>query len=159
MSSHCTAFFYLFRVLAWARRVEEYSHVASLWKYLNCQNVIWCVCMCVWTQEYICTWSSFFKIVLSFCLYWRKAGYREQNWYWKNNVFPSLVVLCIKKKKESQHEVFLTCYAINAVSIGVKGGKYESALLKFYLELNIESAANSRIKVSKCENGDRVFFF
>lgn len=104
MSSHCTAFFYLFRVLAWARRVEEYSHVASLWKYLNCQNVIWCVCMCVWTQEYICTWSSFFKIVLSFCLYWRKAGYREQNWYWKHNVFPSLVVLCIKKK--SQHEVF-----------------------------------------------------
>lgn len=54
---------------------------------------------------------------------------------------------------------FLTCYAINAVSIGVKGGEYESALLKFYLELNIESAANSRIKVSKCENGDRVFFF
>lgn len=69
------------------------------------------------------------------------------------------MVLCIKKKKESQHEVFLTCYAINAVSIGVKGGKYESARLKFYLELNIESAANSRIKVSKCENGDRVFFF
>lgn len=53
---------------------------------------------------------------------------------------------------------FLTCYAINAVSIGVKGGKYESARLKFYLELNIESAANSRIKVSKCENGDRFFF-
>lgn len=53
---------------------------------------------------------------------------------------------------------FLTCYAINAVSVGVKGGKYESARLKFYLELNIESAANSRIKVSKCENGDRFFF-
>lgn len=58
------------------------------------------------------------------------------------------MVLCIKKKKVNM-KYFLTCYAINAVSIGVKGGKYESARLKFYLELNIESAANSRIKVSK----------
>lgn len=54
-----------------------------------------------------------------------------------------------KKKKKVNMKYFLTCYAINAVSIGVKGGKYESARLKFYLELNIESAANSRIKVSK----------
>lgn len=42
---------------------------------------------------------------------------------------------------------FLTCYKTNAVSSGVKCGKYEYACLKIYLVLNIESAANNQIKV------------
>lgn len=53
----------------------------------------------------------------------------------------------------STWSIFLTCYKTNAVSSGVKCGKYEYSCLKIYLVLNIESAANNQIKVPINEIG------
>lgn len=41
---------------------------------------------------------------------------------------------------------FVTYYTINADLTVTKDGKYKSAGLKFYLELNIQSAANTQMK-------------
>lgn len=41
---------------------------------------------------------------------------------------------------------FLTCCTINTDSTVIEHGKYKSVRLKFYLELNIKSAANSQMR-------------